>query len=159
MYPVVATSHALKYDWLVGWFQMRSEALSSSQAGGVLLTQTEAKIIFGALMPIARTHHAILKDLRFIHNNWTETANIGEVFQRYVSLRVSCVSVSIVSCLTECVCSRARTCSGSTLRSCRRSRTPRRCSSRSVRGTPASTLSSRSAAGSQSVGGRSCTSS
>lgn len=65
---------------------MRTEALNSSQAGGVLLTQTEAKMIFGALMPIARTHHNILKELRNIYNNWSEESNPGEVYQKYVSL-------------------------------------------------------------------------
>lgn len=63
--------------------QMRSEALNTSQAGGSLLTQTEAKMIFGTLMPIARTHHAILRDLRVIYNNWGEAANIGEVYQKH----------------------------------------------------------------------------
>lgn len=63
--------------------QIRDEALNEVQVNGSLLSPTEAKMIFGSVVPISRTHHHILKDLRLLYNNWTDTAQVGQVFVKY----------------------------------------------------------------------------
>ncbi|KAK3907259.1 Protein ECT2 [Frankliniella fusca] len=63
--------------------KIRDEALDETRTFGSLLSQTEAKMIFGSVVPIARTHHHILKELKLLHNNWTETAQVGQIFVKY----------------------------------------------------------------------------
>lgn len=48
-----------------------------------ILNQAEVKIIFGDLCPIFDTHRELLKDLKRLEQNYSETVSIGEVFVKY----------------------------------------------------------------------------
>lgn len=48
-----------------------------------ILNQAEVKIIFGDLCPIFDTHKELLKDLKRLEQNYSESVSIGEVFVKY----------------------------------------------------------------------------
>lgn len=48
-----------------------------------ILNQAEMKIIFGDLCPIFDTHKELLKDLKYLEQNFSESVSIGEVFVKY----------------------------------------------------------------------------
>lgn len=51
-----------------------------------LLNATELKIIFGNLPPIYYVHKNMLEELKELASHWKETASIGKLFLKHVSL-------------------------------------------------------------------------
>uniref|UniRef100_A0A8D9E2I1 Protein ECT2 n=2 Tax=Cacopsylla melanoneura TaxID=428564 RepID=A0A8D9E2I1_9HEMI len=48
-----------------------------------ILDHAEMKIIFGDLCPIFDTHKELLKDLKYLDQNYSDSVSIGEVFVKY----------------------------------------------------------------------------
>jgi RhoGEF, Guanine nucleotide exchange factor for Rho/Rac/Cdc42-like GTPases len=48
-----------------------------------ILNQAEMKIIFGDLCPIFDTHKDLLKDLKYLEQNYSDSVSIGEVFVKH----------------------------------------------------------------------------